>query len=52
MLKLTDDREFFTNKQILAIYLQQAKTSEEIFKNYPDLKIKLVLCTFLYGKIK
>ena len=36
MLKLTDGREFFTNKQILVIYLQQAQTSGDVFKNYPN----------------
>ena len=36
MLKLTDGRRLFTNKQILDIYLQQAQTSGEIFKNYPS----------------
>ena len=35
MLKLTDGRRFFTNKPILAIYLQQTQASGEVFKNYP-----------------
>ena len=35
MLKLTDGKRFFTNKPILAIYLQQTQTSGEVFKNYP-----------------
>ena len=35
MLKLTDGMSFFTNKHILAIYLQQVQISGEIFKTYP-----------------
>ena len=38
MLNLTDGRGYFTNKSILAIYLQQAQTSGEVFKNYPFVK--------------
>ena len=39
MLNLTDGRGFFTNKSILAIYLQQAQTSGEVFKNYPFINV-------------
>ena len=39
MLKVTNGRECFTNKQILTIYLQQVQTSGEVFKNYQKKKI-------------
>ena len=42
MLNLTDGREFFTNKSILAVYLQQAQISKEVLKNYPFFLFRIV----------